>query len=45
MMTMTMKRMALTATEAVAGSILISLNLRFIAQARRYFRNRRAAAR
>lgn len=38
------KRMAITIAEALAGSILISLNLRWIAQGRRYLRQRRAVA-
>ncbi|MEJ7928244.1 hypothetical protein WG908_15965 [Sphingobium sp. AN641] len=46
MMTMSItKRLAITVAEALAGSILISLNLRWIAQIRRYLRQRRAAAR
>ena len=39
-----LKRIAASAAEALAGSILISLNLRWIAQARRKLRRWRAAA-
>ena len=38
------KRIALTAVEALMGSILISVNLRWIAQARRVLRKWRVAA-
>jgi hypothetical protein len=38
------KRIALSAAEAWLGSILISLNLRWIAQARRSLRRWRTAA-
>lgn len=43
MSNLAMKRVALTVAEALAGSILISLNLRWIAQFRRTLRQRRAA--
>lgn len=38
------KRIAISAAEALVGSVLISLNLRWIAQARRALRKWRAAA-
>jgi len=38
------KRIAVSAAEALAGSVLISLNLRWIAQARRTLRKWRNAA-
>lgn len=39
-----LKRIAVSAAEALAGSVLIALNLRWIAQARRTLRKWRAAA-
>lgn len=39
-----LKRIAISAAEALAGSVLIALNLRWIAQSRRTLRKWRAAA-
>ena len=43
-MTHVARKLAISAAEAFAGAVLISFNLRWIAQARRHWRKRRSAA-